>query len=224
MANKLMLTFLGCEILFLLSGGLLIGFALFSESSMRSRPTPDTVAPHLLLKRSPLTATIVNAIFIFATFLLALPAIFLPTNRGWLRMHGYMVTFCATFTLVLGLITWIGTLQTRNMLGVIWAAEAPETQSLLQQKVCSQLSEHIMAERSRIGERGPSGVRWDLAPVIGLLVGQTIRHLTAHDAGKAQRSHRSMAAFRFPMRLTQRGPHPFSSAVTQPQPPTFTFP
>ncbi|EOD46799.1 Tetraspanin [Neofusicoccum parvum] len=134
MANKLMLTFLGCEILFLLSGGLLIGFALFSESSMRSRPTPDTVAPHLLLKRSPLTATIVNAIFIFATFLLALPAIFLPTNRGWLRMHGYMVTFCATFTLVLGLITWIGTLQTRNMLGVIWAAEAPETQSLLQQK------------------------------------------------------------------------------------------
>ncbi|KAK7724861.1 hypothetical protein SLS57_004132 [Botryosphaeria dothidea] len=134
MANKLMLTFLGFEVLFLLSGGLLIGFALFSESSMRSKPTPDTVAPHILLKRTPLTAIIVNAIFIFATFLMALPAIFLPTNRGWLRLHGYMVTFCATFTLVVGLILWIETLQTRSMLGIIWASEAPEAQSLMQQK------------------------------------------------------------------------------------------
>ncbi|KKY13818.1 putative tetraspanin [Diplodia seriata] len=134
MANKLMLTFLGFEVLFLLSGGLLMGFALFSENSMRSKPTADTVAPHLLLKRTPLTATIVNAIFVFATFLMVLPAVFLPTNRGWLRFHGYMVTFCGTFTLVIGLILWIETLQTRRMLGSIWAGEAPETQSLLQQK------------------------------------------------------------------------------------------
>lgn len=135
MANKLLLTFLAFEILFLLSGGLLMGFALFSESSMRSKPTSDTVAPHILLKRTPLTAIIVNGIFVFATFLMALPSVFLPTNRGWLRGHGYMVTVCGIFTLVLGLNTWIETLRTRNMLEGIWAAEKADTQSLMQQKV-----------------------------------------------------------------------------------------
>lgn len=77
----------------------------------------------------------VNSIFIFVTFLLSLPALFLPLNRGWLRAQGWLVVFCAVFTLGLGVSVWVGTLTTRNHLSNIWAREPPLIQSLLQQKV-----------------------------------------------------------------------------------------
>lgn len=71
----------------------------------------------------------------FVTFLISLPALFLPQNRGWLRAQGWLVVICATFTLGLGLAVWAGTLQARRNLGMIWGAQAPLVQSLLQQKV-----------------------------------------------------------------------------------------
>lgn len=80
----------------------------------------------------------VNAIFIFVTFLLSLPALFLPHNRGWLRAQGWLVVFCATFTLGLGLSVWVETLQTRRNLSMLWGRESPLVQSLLQQKVSFQ--------------------------------------------------------------------------------------
>lgn len=81
-------------------------------------------------------AGVVNAVFIFVTFLLSLPALFLPTNRGWLRTQGWLVVVCATFTLGLGLAVWVDTLQTRAELNEIWQRESPLIRSLLQQKVC----------------------------------------------------------------------------------------
>ncbi|KAF2499521.1 tetraspanin [Lophium mytilinum] len=134
MPSKLMMVFVGTDIIFAGCGGLLIGFSLLSESQMRATPTIATVAEHLLLKQCPLTAGVVNAIFIFLTFLLSLPALFLPQNRGWLRAQGWLVVFCATFTLVLGLTIWFVTLHSRANLNRIWAHEQPLTQSLLQQK------------------------------------------------------------------------------------------
>lgn len=80
-------------------------------------------------------AGVVNAIFVFVTFLLSLPALFLPTNRGWLRTQGWLVVICATFTLGLGIAIWVETLQTRTNLSVLWGRETPLIQSLLQQKV-----------------------------------------------------------------------------------------
>lgn len=81
-----------------------------------------------------------NAIFIFVTFLLSLPALFLPTNRGWLRTQGWLVIVCATFTLGLGLAVWVETLQTRQNLSNLWGRETALTQSLLQQKVSFSVS------------------------------------------------------------------------------------
>ena len=78
---------------------------------------------------------VVNAIFVFIAFLFSFPALFLPQNRGWLRAQGWLVVFCATFTLVLGVAIWFITLQSRANLSAIWAKETPLTQSLLQQKV-----------------------------------------------------------------------------------------
>lgn len=80
-------------------------------------------------------AGVVNAIFVFVTFLLSLPALFLPTNRGWLRAQGWLVVICATFTLGLGIAIWVETLQTRQNLSGLWGRETALIQSLLQQKV-----------------------------------------------------------------------------------------
>jgi protein-S-isoprenylcysteine O-methyltransferase Ste14 len=77
----------------------------------------------------------VNAIFIFVTFLFSIPAIVMPMTRGWVKLYGMMVVFCAIFTLVLGLDIWFGTLKTRTNLGNVWTTQPPSTRSLVQQNV-----------------------------------------------------------------------------------------
>ena len=81
-----------------------------------------------------LPAGIVNAVFMFVTFLVSLPALALPTNRGWLRLQGFMTVFCALFTLVLGLFIWFDTLQTGKNLNRVWGGLSTDIQSLLQQR------------------------------------------------------------------------------------------
>ncbi|KAF2465953.1 tetraspanin [Lindgomyces ingoldianus] len=134
MVSKLMLVFVATDVVFAMCGGLLVGFSLIAETNMRATPTTDNAAQRLLLNQCPLTAGVVNAALVFITFVFSVPAFFLPSNRGWLRMHGWLVVFCATFTLGLGLAVWVETLTTRKNLGAMWAEEVPLVQSLLQQK------------------------------------------------------------------------------------------
>jgi hypothetical protein len=53
--NKLMLTYLAVEFLFLISGGLLLGFSLVSEQQERGTKTVSNVAYDILLSQCPLT-------------------------------------------------------------------------------------------------------------------------------------------------------------------------
>lgn len=57
MPTKLMMTFVGMDLLFAGCGGLLLGFSLISEQSMRASPTVDNVTKNLLLGQCPLTGT-----------------------------------------------------------------------------------------------------------------------------------------------------------------------
>lgn len=86
-----------------------------------------------------ITAGVINSIVMFVTFLVSLPALALPSNKGWIRAHSWMVVISALFTLALGLAVWIDTLKTRANLLVVWSRESTQTQSLLQQKVCEDL-------------------------------------------------------------------------------------
>jgi hypothetical protein len=58
MMNKLMLTFLGVEFLFLCSGGLLLGFCLVSEQQERGVKNVSNVAYDILLFQCPLTGMV----------------------------------------------------------------------------------------------------------------------------------------------------------------------
>ncbi|KIW09443.1 uncharacterized protein PV09_00327 [Verruconis gallopava] len=132
--NKLMLTFLVVNFLFLVCAGLLLGFCLVGEQQERGTKTVDNVAFDVLLTECPLTAGVVNSIFMFFTFVLSLPALALPMNRGWLKLQGVLVVFNALFTLILGLFIWFDTLQTRKNLLNVWGNQSTQVQSLLQQR------------------------------------------------------------------------------------------
>ncbi|ELR04547.1 phospholipid scramblase 1 [Pseudogymnoascus destructans] len=142
MANRVLLAFLAFDMLFLLSAALLIAFPMIMKDRISQPPTQETVAENLLLERCPLTAAMVNAIIMFVTFLATIPALLMPTSRMWLKIHGYLVFICAMVSMAIGLVLWFDTLKTRTNLSTVWAAQAQEVQSLLQQKFkcCGYLS------------------------------------------------------------------------------------
>ena len=92
-------------------------------------------------------AGVVNSIFVFFTFLISLPALAMPMNRGWLKLQGWLVVVCSFFTLILGLFIWFDTLQTRRNLSTIWGQQPSAVQSLLQQRVCEVLGGQLNGSR-----------------------------------------------------------------------------
>jgi hypothetical protein len=76
----------------------------------------------------------VNAIFVFASFLVTIPGIIMPT-RGWLKLASYLVTITALFTLCIGLYLWILTLKTKTDFAFIWSAQPASVQDLMQTAV-----------------------------------------------------------------------------------------
>ncbi|EAS30338.3 tetraspanin [Coccidioides immitis RS] len=134
MRDKLLLTYLVADVLFLGGGALILTVALTARDKIRSAPTLDNVAERLLLAHCPQLGEIINAGFVFFTFLLSIPAIIQSNDRIWMKIHGWMVVISGFITLIIGLIIWFLTLRTRSTLSDAWGNETPEVQSLLQQR------------------------------------------------------------------------------------------
>jgi len=130
--NPLLWTYIVVDILVLLSGLGILATVLVTQMSMKN-VTLSNVAQNILLMNCPLTAGIVDAIMIFITFLASVPALIVPSNRLWLKIHGWLLVVSAIFTLVLGLDIWFDTLKNRAHMSVLWAQQTPHVQSLLQQ-------------------------------------------------------------------------------------------
>src|SRR5271170_1362238 len=140
MANKILLVFIILNFLFVACGGLLLAVVLMTRNSAQAAPTISNVAQNLLLDHCPLIGKIsyrrafvymltvslfaaagINAIFIFATFILSIPAMASTTRRTILRCHGYAVVFCAVFSMLIGLVIWFETLKTQSNMAALWA-------------------------------------------------------------------------------------------------------
>lgn len=132
--DNILLAYVAADILFVTAGGLLIIFALMIESQASNEPTIKNVSRNLLLLVCPAKSAIANAVLVFLAFLVSVPAMVIPSTRGWLKLHGYMVAVCAVFTMILGLTIWFQTLTTRNNLFQVWMNQPPSTRSLLQQE------------------------------------------------------------------------------------------
>lgn len=135
MTNKVFLATVAADVLFLASGLMELIFSIVVRGQMNDTPTNGHEATlNLLYQRFPLTAGIVNASFILLTFVAIIPGLFMPT-RGILKIGGYMVTFCAIFTLCVGVFLWVMTLRVRGDFTSIYAAQDPAVQSLIQTSV-----------------------------------------------------------------------------------------
>ncbi|KAF4464286.1 Pls1 tetraspanin [Fusarium albosuccineum] len=132
MANKVFLTTVAADVLFLASGVLELVFSLVVRSQMNNTPSDgEDATRNLLYQRFPLTAGIVNAAFILVTFAATVPGLIMPA-RSILKISGYMVTFCGIFTMCVGVFLWVMTLKIREQFFDIYVAQEPEIQSLIQ--------------------------------------------------------------------------------------------
>lgn len=136
MANKILLTTSFATLLFLLSGVLILTFTLLAQRTVNTTPTTGQAAlRNILYERMPLTAGLVNAGFIFFTFLLTLPGLLMQTTRGWLKLAGYAVAFCGVFTMCVGVYLWIMTLKIGEDLEDVYGALDMDVQELVQTSV-----------------------------------------------------------------------------------------
>lgn len=134
MVNKILLIFVGLDILFLGCAALHLLIPILTRASIGRTPTLSNVASDLLLNHCPLTESMVNAFVMFATFCLSVPALFLQRNRIFLQLHAAGVVAAALLTLAIGLEIWYSTLETHVNFAPIWNAQKPFVQSLLQFK------------------------------------------------------------------------------------------
>jgi len=133
MANKILLVFVGIDVVFLLCAGLHLLIPLYTREMIKNNTNVNNIASNLLLDNCPLTVSEVNSVLMFITFLLSVPAFFMKSNRAFLKFHVAGVIAAAVLTLVIGLEIWFSTLAIHKNLAPIWARQPAATQSLLQQ-------------------------------------------------------------------------------------------
>jgi DMSO/TMAO reductase YedYZ heme-binding membrane subunit len=135
MANKIQLVYMVSDGLFLLMGVFILAFSVIVGNIRDEEPSNGRqAARNLLYQGFPLQAGIVNAVFIFATFLVTLPGL-ATSSRKWIKLAGYLAVVCAIFTMILGLYLWILTLKTRGDFAVLFSAQTDVVKSLMQTEV-----------------------------------------------------------------------------------------
>ncbi|KAI0802465.1 tetraspanin [Xylaria sp. FL0064] len=132
MVNRVLATFVGIDILFAITGAIIVGFSVIVRNTCFNPPTNgNEAARDLLYQQFPLSAGIGNGIFTFIAFISTLPA--LATNsRSWLKVAIFLVVVDALFTLIIGLDLWIFTLRVKETFATLWSAQLPEVQGLMQ--------------------------------------------------------------------------------------------
>jgi hypothetical protein len=147
MPDKVFLTTFVADVLFLACGCLELGLALLLQHEKTKVATNgEDAIKYLLYDDFPLQAGIVNGAFIIGAFVLTLPGLLLPM-RGWLKLSAYLVTFCALFTLCLGVYLWIMTLKIGEAFFDKYVAQEADTQSLIQTTVCFCVPSFPLAQK-----------------------------------------------------------------------------
>lgn len=132
MVNKIQLAYVVSDGLLLLMGVFILAFSIIVGNIRDEVPTNGRqAARNLLYQGFPLTAGIVNAVFVFATFVITLPGL-ATSSRKFLKLGGYMAVVCTIFSMILGLYLWILTLKTRGDFEPLFAIQSDQVKSLMQ--------------------------------------------------------------------------------------------
>jgi hypothetical protein len=123
------------DALFLVSGGILLGFSLIGNGmrdGVLTAGNGEEATIVLLYQRFPLLAATINAALIITVFVLTLPGLLMTTSRGWLKIGAVAVAACGLFTLCLGVVLWVMTLTLRDDFSSVYMMQDPETHKLIQ--------------------------------------------------------------------------------------------
>ncbi|KAI2617087.1 hypothetical protein GGR54DRAFT_211721 [Hypoxylon sp. NC1633] len=132
MVNKVLVAFVATDGLFVSMGAIMLGFSIIVQQTCFNTPTDgNEAARDLLYQKFPFTAGIVNAVFIFATFLATIPAL-ATNNRSWLKLAMYLVVIDAVFTMAIGVDLWILTLTMKEDFHQIWLSQPAQVQGFMQ--------------------------------------------------------------------------------------------
>ncbi|KAI0838241.1 hypothetical protein F5Y06DRAFT_53226 [Hypoxylon sp. FL0890] len=132
MVNKVLAAFIGIDGLFVSMGAIMLGFSIIVQQTCFNAPTDgNEAARDLLYQKFPFTAGIVNAVFIFVTFVATIPAL-ATNNRSWLKLAAYLVVIDAIFTLGIGVNLWILTLKMKEEFHQIWITQSSDIQDMMQ--------------------------------------------------------------------------------------------
>ncbi|EGX95021.1 tetraspanin [Cordyceps militaris CM01] len=132
MPDKVLLATLAINILFLATGALELGFCLVVQGLLGQEPVDGREAVrHLLYREFPLDAGIANASIILATFVFTLVGL-ASKGRSVLKLSGYLIAFCAIFTLCLGVVLWVMTLRVKETFYPTYLDQDPSVQSAIQ--------------------------------------------------------------------------------------------
>ncbi|KAI9163277.1 hypothetical protein HJFPF1_04881 [Paramyrothecium foliicola] len=135
MVNKIFLSVIATDFLFLVTGGITLGFSLVVQGQLNNAPSNGEDAVRKLVSREfPLTAGIANGVLMLIAFVLTLPGMWLPA-RGWLKLSSAAVALCSVFSLVLGIYIWVMTLRFKGAFGRTYLAQTPDIHDLMQTSV-----------------------------------------------------------------------------------------
>lgn len=138
MVNKVLFSAALADALFMGSGILELTFSLVVQKDMNSDPSDGRQAlRNVVYQRMPLNAGIVNAGFILAAFVATIPGLLMQSTRGWVKLAGYLVTFCAVFTMCVGVYLWVMTMRIGQDFFSVYMDLEPEVQGLIQTSVCA---------------------------------------------------------------------------------------
>ncbi|KAL6858078.1 hypothetical protein ACO1O0_005528 [Amphichorda felina] len=133
MVNKVLFSAALADALFMGSGILELTFSLVVQKDMNSDPSDGRQAlRNVVYQRMPLNAGIVNAGFILAAFVATIPGLLMQSTRGWVKLAGYLVTFCAVFTMCVGVYLWVMTMRIGQDFFSVYMDLEPEVQGLIQ--------------------------------------------------------------------------------------------
>ena len=135
MPDKVLLSTLAINVLFLATGAIELGFCLVVQGLLDKDPVDGREAVrHLLYRQFPLDAGIANASIILGTFVFTLLGL-ASKGRSVLKLSGYLISFCAIFTLCLGVVLWVMTLRVKEDFFPTYLDQEPSIQSSIQTSV-----------------------------------------------------------------------------------------
>jgi len=123
---RLTLTYAFTNFLFLACGAVTLAISIIWNMDAVNNTTTGSVEQNIIFLMTPNMIGIAAGIVTIVAGVSSLPPLAMPTSRGTLHVHAWLVVFASLWLLVLGLIIWTLTLQEQNNIFTAYAHQTAQ--------------------------------------------------------------------------------------------------